>query len=221
MLTSLGSETYTATSEPLKVNNSFACRTYSETGFSVCLAFLEFFDQHGGAAQFGYPISGFEYHENKLVQYFEKARLEWQPWKIEGQRVVVSDLGRIYFDKLREDPALLRQVQPLDNTIQAVTRLHVRAFVLKAVTLAADSQQVFIIAQDQALRPLANANCITSIHWANGHTDSNTISTNANGVGLAAFSFKNQPQGSLIKIDVACTASDQSENTKTSFRIWY
>ena len=221
MLTSLGSETYTATSEPLKVNNSFACRTYSETGFSVCLAFLEFFDQHGGAAQFGYPISGFEYHENKLVQYFEKARLEWQPWKIEGQRVVVSDLGRIYFDKLGEAPALLQQVQPLDNTIQAVTRLQVRAFVLKAVTLAADSQQVFIIVQDQALRPLANANCIASIHWANGHTDSNIISTNANGVGLAAFSFTNQPQGSLINIDVACTVSDQSENTKTSFRIWY
>jgi len=220
-LTPLGSETYTATSEPLKVNNSFACRTYLETGFSVCLAFLEFFDQHGGAAQFGYPISGFEYHENKLVQYFEKARLEWQPWRIEGQRVVVSDLGRIYFDKLREDPALLRQVQPLDNTIQAVTRLKVRAFVLKAVTLATDSQQIFIIAQDQAQRPLANASCITSIQWANGRTDSNIISTNANGVGLAGFSFTDQPQGSLIKIDVACTANDQSENTKTSFRIWY
>lgn len=220
VLTPLGIKTYT-TSGPLNINNSFACRTYSETGFSVCLAFLEFFDQYGGVAQFGYPISGFEYHENKLVQYFEKARLEWQPWKIEGQRVVVSDLGRIYFDKLREDPALLQQVKPLDNTIQTVTHLQVHAFVLKAVTLAADSQQIFIIVQDQALQPVANVNCSASVHWADGHVDSNVISTNTNGVGLAALTFTNQPQGSLINIDVACVSNNLSANTKTSFRIWY
>ena len=105
-LTQLGRETYISTG-PLNVNNTFACRTYAETGYAVCFAFLEFFDQYGGVAQFGYPISGFEYHENKIVQYFEKARLEWQPWKPEGQRVVVSDLGRMYFDKLGEDPGLI------------------------------------------------------------------------------------------------------------------
>ncbi|HNM36927.1 MAG TPA: hypothetical protein PKI33_07690, partial [Anaerolineales bacterium] len=105
-LTQLGRETYTSTGL-LDVGNSFACRNYPETGFSVCFAFLEFFDANGGVSQFGYPISGFEYHENKIVQYFERARLEWQPWRADGYRVVISDLGRAYFDKLGEDPALL------------------------------------------------------------------------------------------------------------------
>lgn len=220
ILTPLGRETYTSTG-PLNVNNAFACRTYSETGFAVCFAFLEFFDQYGGAAQFGYPISGFEYHEKKLVQYFEKARFEWQPWKTEGQRVVVSDLGRIYFEKLREDPALLLQVKPLDNTIQTITNLQVRAFVWKAVTLATDSQMIYIIVQDQALQPVANVNCISSVHWANGRTNSNVITTNTSGIGLVALSFTNQAQGSLINIDVSCVSNDQSVSTKTSFRIWY
>jgi hypothetical protein len=68
-LTLLGRETYVSTG-PLNVNNTLACRSYTVTGFSVCFSFLEFFDQYGGVAQFGYPISGFEYHENKLVQYW-------------------------------------------------------------------------------------------------------------------------------------------------------
>lgn len=220
LLSSLGRETY-ATTGPINVSNAFACRLYPTTGFSVCFAFLEFFDQYGGVAQFGFPISGFEYHENKLVQYFEKARLEWQPWKAEGQRVVVSDLGRIYFDKLREDPALLLQAKPLDNTIQAITNLQVRAFVWKAVTLATDSQMIYIIVQDQALQPVANAVCTASTHWADGRTDSNIVSTKANGVALVALSFANQPQGSLIDIDVSCVSNNQTASTKASFRIWY
>lgn len=219
-LTSLGRETYTPSSA-LDVYSPFACRQYAETGFSVCFAFLEFFDQYGGVAQFGYPISSFEYHENVIVQYFERARLEWHPWRAEGQRVVVSDLGRIYFDKLTEDPGLLPPVNPLDNTPASVINLQVRAFVWKAVTLASDSQLIFIIVQDQALQPVSNASCTTTVHWPGGASDSNTIATNTNGVGMVALSFANQPYGSLISVDVACTYNGVGSGTTTSFRIWY
>ena len=220
LLTALGRETYVTTGA-LNASNSFACRTFSETGFAVCFSFLEFFDKYGGATQFGFPISGFEYHENKLVQYFEKARIEWQPWKTEGQRVVVSDLGRIYFDKLHEDPAFLSPVKPLDNTIQAVTNLQARAFVWKAVTSSTDAQLIYIIVQDQALQPVVGANCTASVHWMDGRTDTNSTSTNANGIGMIPLSFVNQPQGGLINIDVACGSSNQTANTKVSFRVWY
>src|SRR5688572_16669635 len=105
LLTTVGRETFVSTG-PVNVSGAFACRDYAETGYAVCFSFLEFFDTYGGTSQFGYPISSFEYHEDKIVQYFEKARLEWQPWRPEGQRVVVADLGRVYFDQLDEDPAL-------------------------------------------------------------------------------------------------------------------
>ncbi len=219
-LTPLGQLTFTTTG-PLSVNNSFACRLYTETGFSVCFAFLEFFDQYGGAGQFGYPISNFEYHENKIVQYFQKARLEWQPWKNEGQRVAVSDLGRIYFDKLGEDPGLLAPAKPIDNSPQVTTSLQVRAFAWKAVTLATDTQLIFVIVQDQNLQPVANASCTGIVHWPDGRNETANITTNSNGVGIVSLSFVNQPYGSLIYTNVSCTSNGLSAKTETSFRIWY
>lgn len=220
-VTPLGSVTYFSTG-PLNVAaNTFACRTYSQTGFSVCFAFLEFYDKYGGPAQFGYPISPFEYHENKIVQYFEKARLEWQPWKPEGQRVVVSDLGRVYFDKLGEDPGLIPPVKALDNTPQTISKLQTRAFVWKAVTLATDSQLIFVIVQDQNQQPVANAICTSVVHWPGGRSDSFTLATNTNGVGMIPLSFTSQPYGSLIYTDVSCIYGGLSGSTTTSFRIWY
>src|SRR5262249_46185716 len=131
VLTTLGRETFVSTG-PVDVAGAFACRSYSETGYSVCFTFLAFFDAYWGVAQFGYPMSSFEYHEDRIVQYFEKARLEWQPWRPEGQRVVVADLGRVYFDQLGEDAGLLPPVRPADNTISAILKLRVRAFTWKA-----------------------------------------------------------------------------------------
>lgn len=219
-LSTLGQFTYFSTG-PLNVANSFACRLYTETGFSVCFAFLEFFDEYGGVGQFGYPISGFEYHENKIVQYFQKARLEWQPWKAEGQRVVVSDLGRMYFDKLGEDPGLLTPVKPIDNSPQVTTSLQVRAFAWKAVTLATDTQLFFVIVQDQNLQPIAGSGCTALVHWPDGRTESTNITTNTNGVGIVSLSFTNQPYGSLIYTDVTCASNGLNATTITSFRIWY
>jgi len=220
-LTQLGRVTYVSTG-PLNVSNTFACRTYSETGFPVCFAFLEFFDQYGGVTQFGYPISGFEYHENTIVQYFEKARMEWQPWKVEGQRVVVTDLGRIYFDQLGEDLGLLSPVTSIgQENITKIIVLQVRAFAWKAVTLASDSQLIFVIVQDQNLQPVANASCTTLVHWPDGRAEPTTLTTNTNGVGMVPLSFTSQPYGSLIYVDVVCAYSGLNANTTTSFRIWY
>ena len=219
-LTQLGRDMY-ATTGILNVGNSFACRTYVETGFAVCFAFLEFFDANGGAAQFGFPISGFEYHENKIVQYFERGRLEWQPWRAEGYRVVISDLGRAYFDKLGEDPALLAPVSPLNNAPRVVSDMRVRAFVWKAVTLANDEQLFFVVVQDQNMQPIAGASCTAVVNWPNGAKDSTIITSDMNGVGILSLAFQNQPYGSLIYTDIACTYNSLSGNTTTSFRIWY
>lgn len=219
-LTLLGQKTFVS-SGTQNVNNSFACHTYQETGYAVCFAFLEFFDQYGGTAQFGYPISGFEYHEDKLVQYFERTRLEWQPWKAEGQRVVVSDLGRIYFDSLGEDPGLLASINPIGNAPKVITSLQVRAFAQNAVRLASDDQTIFLILQDQNAQPVSNAGCIAYLHWPDGRNDSTVITTDSNGVGVISFSFVDQPYARLIYADINCAYIGLNATTTTSFRIWY
>lgn len=220
ILTSIGKGTYTPQS-PLSVYSPLACRMYNETGFSVCFAFLDFFDKNGGVTQFGYPVSPFEYHENMIVQYFEKARFEWRPWNPESQRVVISDLGRVYFDKVGEDPGLLNSVPSINNRPAELTEIQVRAFAWKAVTLATDQQVIFVIAQDQRGQPVDKAQCSTMVHWPNGETATTNITTNVNGVGIASLSFNNQPYGNLIYVDISCEALGKKGGTTTSFRIWY
>jgi hypothetical protein len=219
-LTAIGSVMYLP-QEPMSVSgNALACRTFP-TRFDVCYDFLAFFDQYGGSAQFGNPISEFEYREGRIVQYFEKARFEWQPGRPEAQRVVLSDLGRIYFDKLGEDPALLPSVKPIDNSQSAILSLKTHAFVKKAVTLTDDSQSIFIIVQDQNRRPVSNAVCQAIITWPDKHTDPATITTNANGIGIIPLTFTKQPHGSMVYTHVTCTYNDLKASTVTSFRIWY
>ena len=179
------------------------------------------FDANGGVEQFGYPISGFEYHENKIVQYFERARLEWQPWRAEGYRVVISDLGRAYFDNLGEDPALLAPASPLNNAPRVITELRIRAFVWKAVTLSNDDQMFFVIVQDQNAQPVSGASCTAVVNWPNGAKDSTIITSDTNGVGVVSLAFQNQPYGSLIYTDISCTYNNLTGKTTTSFRIWY
>jgi hypothetical protein len=220
-LTSLGAELYKP-SNPVNVYSPLACRYFAETGYSVCFEFREFFDANGGFEQFGLPISAFENHEGTIVQYFEKARLEWQPWREAGQRVVISDLGRIYFDKAHEDPGLLPPAQPLNAIIRPlVLSLQVRAFVQKAVTLGADEQTIYIIARDQRGQPLSDAECTTDLTWPDGRFDSANSLTGAHGLALLPFTFSGQPQGQLVYAQVTCAFGGLSSRTYTSFRIWY
>jgi hypothetical protein len=98
---------------PLDVNNPAECEYFAVTAVRVCFDFLQFFRAHGGVAQFGYPISPFEFHDGLVVQYFENARLEWQPSLPQGRQVALTLLGRIYFDRAGEDPGLLARVPAL------------------------------------------------------------------------------------------------------------
>jgi hypothetical protein len=218
--TDVGRTAYTPMSQ-LYIDNPFSCRTYAETGFAVCFAFLEFFDAHGGMARFGYPISPFEYHDGLVVQYFEKARMEWRPWMSESQRVGLADLGRAYFEWAGEDPSFLLAVGPLDNSIVNVVQVRVSAYVWKAVTLATDSQLAFIVVQNQNLQPIAGAICSVFVRWPDGATASISVVSNSNGIGLASLAFVNQPYGGEVFLDVSCAYSGLVGETSTSFRIWY
>lgn len=218
-LTPIGKALYTS-GERLNIFNPFACRQFTETGFSVCYAFLEFYNNNGGVNRFGLPISSFEYHNDLIVQYFENTRFEWKPWLPEGQRVSVANLGREYFDLQGEDPNLLKPVQQGVQRGTAI-RLQTHAFVWKAVTLSSDQQMVYVIVQDQSLQPISGAQGTATIRWANGESNSFAFSTNASGVGMVQLTFTGQPYGKMVNIEVFVTKDGLNITTTTSFRIWY
>jgi len=218
-LTSVGQALYQPANQ-LKLGNTAGCDLFA-TGYSVCFAFLDFYKAYGGAAQFGNPISPFEFHENLIVQYFEKARFEWRADRPEDQRVVLTDLGRLYFDQLGEDPAQLKSVQPLDATINSILSIKVRAFVLKPLTRSTGQQTVYVIVQSQTLQAVSNATGKATIKWPNGKTEDYFFTTNSSGLGTVTFNFSDQEQGELVPIEIVVIYQGLAGTTRTSFRIWF
>jgi len=218
-LTSVGQAAYKP-ADQLKLGNTSGCDPFP-TGFSVCFAFLDFYKANGGVTQFGNPISPFEFHENLIVQYFEKARFEWRADRPEGQRVVVTDLGRLYFDQLGEDQAYLRPVNPLDATINSILSIKVRAFVGKSVTRPSGQQTVYVIVQSQTGQAVSNATGKATVHWPDGRTEDYFFTTNSSGLGTVTFNFADQKQGELVPIEVVVVYQGLNGTTRTSFRIWF
>jgi hypothetical protein len=218
-LSPLGALTYQPKS-PLTINNPKACEM-SPSGFPVCLAFLDFYKAHGGAAQFGDPISPFESSDGLIVQYFERARFEWRADRPTAQRVVIADLGRMYFDQLKEDPAQLKPVQHTDATIDPVLFIKVRAFVLKAVTLPGGQQTVHIVVQSQTGKAVSGATGKALVKWTGGAMNEFAFTTNAFGMAQITFDFSNQESGELVPVEIMVNYQSLTASTKTSFRIWY
>ena len=75
------------------------CQTFPQTGQTVCGKFLTYWNEHGGLAQQGYPISG-EFrevsdldHKPYTVQYFERAVFEHHPENQPPYDVLLAQLG--------------------------------------------------------------------------------------------------------------------------------
>jgi hypothetical protein len=217
-LTPLGERTYRPTS-PMTIDNPNACEYFNN--IPVCYAFLDFYKAYGGAAQFGYPISPFESSDGLIVQYFQGARFEWRADRPEGHRVVVSDLGSIYFNLLGEDPAQRRYVDPTDATINPILAIKARAFVLKAVTRQSGQQTLYIIVQSQTAKPIAGASGTATVTFSDGFAQEFAFTTNSRGVAQITFNFSNQTAGELLSIAITATYQSLQTDTQTSFRIWY
>jgi hypothetical protein len=75
------------------------CRFFPETGHSLCGRFREYWEQNGGLALFGYPITepAEELSETDgqvyLVQYFERNRFEFHPENARPFDVLLGLLG--------------------------------------------------------------------------------------------------------------------------------
>lgn len=220
-LTRLGEFLYEA-GEVVSIPDNFpACRFYRETRQSICYSFLEFFEENGGAAQFGYPISGFEIHNGWISQYFQLARLEWHPERKAGNRVVVADLGAEYFSFRDEDPTLL---QPnLVNNIPRgnVSSLIVHSFVSKPfLPVLGNQQELFVIIYDQNYRPLENA-IISYVMTLPSEDVIIEVMPPSNDQGLSSqqLNLIGESVGTA-KIIVTVTFGTLQEISRTSFQIW-
>lgn len=203
------------------VKNPAICRMF-ESGFEVCYSFLTFFDQQGGEAQFGQPISEVEEREGRLVQYFEYARFEWHPDSVEAgltQEVQLTYLGRQYFDQLGEDPALLRPIQ--GSFGQDIVSVQIHAFPVKAAVSAGEAQSLYVIVQDQNLNAVPGVNVNLQLTYPNGITTSLVLPA-TNEFGYTSGEIPLAPEQDVIgmvEIEVSLVGTAFEASTRSSFRI--
>jgi LPXTG-site transpeptidase (sortase) family protein len=104
---------------------------FPQTGHSLGGSFLSFWQNNGGLATFGYPISepfpqvseidGQTY----MVQYFERARFEFHPEQPPRYQVLLSHLGRQYLAAFPPPAWALEPVQSARQAWDAVRPSHI------------------------------------------------------------------------------------------------
>jgi hypothetical protein len=67
------------TSAQQPITSCTVVQYFPETGHNVCDRFLTFFNARGGVEIFGYPLTEWFIEEGRLVQYFQRARMEYHP----------------------------------------------------------------------------------------------------------------------------------------------
>lgn len=218
-LTPIGRELYQPGRPEADFNTSpGACRPF-ETGFQVCMAFLDFYDAHGATRQFGLPISGIEKDGLRYVQYFEYARLEWYPESDDPRlEVQLGPLGRLYFDQAGEDAAFLRPASY--PGIIEITTLRVHAFPAAPASTGSGVQPVFIIVQDQAYSPIPDAEVRVAVTFPGGERLTYAGSTNSHGFIEVPLEVDSASSGGGLALVEATAGFDGLESsTLTSFRI--
>lgn len=196
------------------------CRMF-DSGYSVCFAFLQFYDSNNGEKRFGNPISAVEVIDGRYVQYFDNARMEWWPEHASGQRVVLTDLGRIYFDKVVANPELLKSSPPA-NIAGNLLKPQARVFALKSLIGVNEQQTIYVVAQDQYLRPIENAEVGVTLYFPDGTKEFYRL-PESNEYGISQFSFTTTslPLQSVVNVEAEINIRGEFAIGKSWFRLWW
>lgn len=211
--------------EQIPAFNSSLHHYFPETGHVVSYAFLEYFREHGGLDIFGYPRSEFTYENGYIVQYFQRAKMEWHP-EDTAMPMHLANLGEIYIERFPipeeyTEPQPPPIIGPSTPCAGLVTRLDVSASVRYVITGRTGKQTVFVYVNDQQHKPVQGATARMVVHYQSGDQSYNFPPTNASGFAMYSFDILSSPPGRKVVIDVAVTNGCLSGTTQTFFLPWW
>jgi hypothetical protein len=196
-------------------NANNLCRLFPSTGKNVCYEFRNFYDAHSGAVYFGQPISNTEMLDGRLVQYFERARMEWYPERPYGQRVVLTPLGLIYIQKVEGIGST--------NIIEAPENLDVSVFMADPSLGKGQKQTVFIRITRKG-QPVGGLSPMVTLVYPD-ETEKNfrpSQKTDQDGVTSEDFSIDDVQPNQVIRVEVEVQTPDGSSGKSgTWFRTWW
>jgi hypothetical protein len=208
-------------SENIRSINDPNRRYFRETGHTVAYSFLQYFDAHGSLDIFGYPITEFQWENGRLVQYFQRARMEWHPEFPENQRVQLGNLGEIYATT-RLDPSVLRPDPALAvPDAQRIASLRATAFLRWAVTRPTGQQTLYVYVLDQRGQPVQGAPVTAVVRFPSGDRSMTLAATNADGYTQATFDLGQLDPGQLVVVEASASWAALAAETQTSFFVWW
>ena len=173
----------------------------------------------------------------RIVQYFERAKLEWYPENPPGQRVQPGMLGVIYVEQYvdplytgREDPFARSAVaastpSPVaepPSIPSAVTDLQVLATVKHPIIGLQDTQTVYVYVLDQSEEGLEGASVDVEVQYQNGRTDRFAIQeTNTNGYGQIDFAIGELAPGYVVIVNLYARYAGLEARTRSAFLPWW
>jgi hypothetical protein len=215
--------------------NSNLHHYFPETKHVVSYEFLHFFRQKGGLDIFGYPRSEFVYEDGHIVQYFQRARMEWHPEAATGPQMRLTKLGETYIERFgvpegadQPVPAPIIEGAPSTEAPERkVMKLNLTASVRNVITGREGSQTVFVYVTDQRQQPVSGAAVEMVVHYPAGDQHYGFEPTNASGFTNASFEILPAPPGRKVVVDVTVTYYDGSVGatltgtTQTFFLPWW
>jgi len=220
--------------EQIPRHNSHLHHYFPETGHVVSYSFLDYFRAKGGIDIFGYPRSEFMYEDGLIVQYFQRARMEWHP-EYSPPRMRLTPLGQIYVERFGvpreyeqpQPPPAGFSLTPLPGTTSpapesTITRLNVSATVRYIITGREGGQTVFVYVTDQRNQPVKGANVRMTVKYQAGDQNFD-FEDPTNDSGFARYYFDITPTtpGQKVVIDVIVTYGSLTGRTQTFFLSWW
>jgi hypothetical protein len=203
------------------VSNNQYRRFYPETGHVLSYAFLNYYDANGGLDIFGYPITEFTIENGRIVQYFQRAKMEWHPELSGDQRVQLGDLGQLRFQRGGGDSSLRNPAQPIPPVTLSPVSLRARAFVKQPITGRTGSQTVFVFVTDQTGQPIIGASATFVVRSLEGERTIGMPATDARGGAAVTFDIGNLAPGQTVVLEVRIVYGALFITSQTSFMPWY
>jgi len=215
-----------AAPEDIPSFNSAFHQYFPETGHVVSFGFLQFYRERGGLDVFGYPRSEFMYQDGYIVQYFQRARMEWHP---DSQpKIVLTDLGDIYIERIGVPQVHLKP--ELDVHAQegvatpsvSVVGLTASASVRHVIIGKDELQTVFVYVTDQHNEPVENAIGQVVVHYPTGDQTLDLLPTNPSGFTSQSFYIAPTVQpGQQVEIDIFVEYQTLDGETNCFFLPWW
>jgi len=204
-----------------------SCAYFPETGHTVCYRFLDYWRQTGGLDTFGYPITQYLIEDGVIVQYFQRAKMEWLPSKPAGQQIQLTALGDV-MAKAGMVPAdqLPPKAPPgeLQPRAGAPTSVRARGSVLNGYVAPGGTQSAYVLVTDQLRRPVKDAAVSLIVHYTppKGNVTYQLSPTDKQGVTIQNFDAGSAEPGTIISIEFVVTYPGlKPVHTPTSYVLWY